>query len=91
MLIIIIFVDISKWNYFIINVNNNLENLFEKSLSNKNSSNTNFSNSENINSSSFLNNQNDSNLNLIHKYNVEIVDCFFKDASLDEYYDNFYL
>ena len=42
-------------------------------------------------SSSFLNNQDDSNLYLINKYNVEIVDCFFKDESLDEYYDNFYI
>ena len=87
------FPNIANWNFFDIPVKNNLNNLIEESLSSKHSSNfenTTFINSANINSSSFLNYQDNSNLNLINEYKIEIIDFSFKDDSLDLYYDNFY-
>ena len=70
-----------------------MNNFREESLSSKNSSNIenkNIIDSDNINSSSFLNNQDNSNLNRIKEYKIEIKDFSFKDDSLDLYYDHFY-
>ena len=65
--------------------------MVEESSSSKISSNIeNIIDSDNINSSSFLNNQDNSNLNIIKEYKIENIDFSSKDDSLDLYYDNFY-
>ena len=83
---LLFFPDISKWHlhdiYFI-----------EKSLSNKSSSmeiKTIVNGTDNINSSSFLNKPEGSDLNKNKEYKVEDINFYKEDNTLTSFYDDFY-
>ena len=87
------FPNICKWDFQNIKDNNTLNNFIEESSSSKYSSikeNSNFKNSDNINSSTFLNNQGNQEIININEYKVEFIDFSLRDDSLISYYDNFY-
>ena len=75
------------------NICNIINILIEKSSSFNYSSiegNTDYLDSYNINSSTFLNNKENSNFNSINEYKVEDVDFSKENNSLKSFYDNFY-